>query len=319
VEREAALAPGETMRVGDYTLRFRQARLEADDTKRELYADFTVIEDGEVLGRVSPAKFIYRVMPDTPTTEVAIASTTANDLYVILNSYNPDTRVATMKVIVRPFVMWIWIAGLVLIFGAFVAFLPTAKEVFGEERSFAPSRGGLAAAALLLLVFGGAMLLAVRAHAQDDTSSSLHAGAVTIRTPHEQEAFERLLCNCGDCQRLPLSACACSTADERRAEVRASLARGDTVARIVESYRARFGSHFIAVPSDKGLDRALWAVPVGAIVVAAGGLVWLGRRWAARGTAASAKVAADAPPKDSAAEKALDEALDDELRRLGDG
>ena len=66
-------------------------------------------------GRVSPAKFIYRVMPDTPTTEVAIASGASNDLYVILNSYNPDTQVATMKVIVRPFVAWIWIAGLVLI------------------------------------------------------------------------------------------------------------------------------------------------------------------------------------------------------------
>jgi cytochrome c-type biogenesis protein CcmF len=320
VELESALTPGGSMTVGDYTLRFAGSRLDEDENKRMIFADMIVSQGGQTLGRVSPAKFIYRKLPDMPTTEVAIASTLAGDLYVILNAVNEETQIGTFKVIVRPFVGWIWIACILMMIGTVIAMLPTWKELLGEARFGARAREASAAATLLLALGAGALLLSGPAAAEAQDASSLHAGQVTVNSLAERQVFERLLCMCGDCERLDLSLCACSEAEARRVEVRARMARGDTIQQISDDYRRQFGAKSISIPADHGLDRALWAVPVLAIVFAAGGVVWLGRRWTARGAAVASaqEAAATAAPETAEAKAKYDDALEDELRKLGD-
>ncbi len=319
VEQESALGRDGVMHVGSYSLRFLGARTDEDENKQMIFADLLVSQNGQPLGRVSPAKFIYRKLPDMPTTEVAIASTLAGDLYVILNGVNEGTEVGTFKVIVRPFVGWIWWGCILMIIGTVIAMVPTLKELLGEARFGARSRG-LSTAALLLAIGAGGLLVFSHASAAAQDASSLHAGQVTLHSMAERQVFERLLCTCGDCERLDLSLCACSEAETRRTEVRARMARGDTLAQISADYRAQYGSKSISIPADHGLDRALWAVPVVAIVLAAGGVFWLGRRWTARGVAvASAQAAADAAdPATTETQAKYDDALEDELRKLGD-
>ena len=151
------------------------------------------------------------------------------------------------------------------------------------------------------------------ASAQNDSSSSLHAGSVVINDPVERQLFGRLLCQCGDCARLPLDTCACGWADDKRIELRERLAAGEEPTKIQESYRAQFGATALAIPSDEGLDRALWAVPIAAMVVAVGFIVVLGRRWQRRGVAPRASTASDASEKIE-----YDSRLDAELDRLED-
>ena len=90
------------------------------------------------------------------------------------------------------------------------------------------------------------------ASAQDDTSSSLHAGTVVINNPTERQLFGRLLCQCGDCARLPLDTCACGWADDKRAEVREMLSAGVEPSKIQDTYRAQYGAAALAIPSDQG-------------------------------------------------------------------
>ena len=71
-------------------------------------------------------------------------------------------------------------------------------------------------------------------------------------------------------------------------------------------------------PARQGLDRALWAVPVAAFVVAAGGLTLLGKRWVKKGAQASKEDAVAAAATQTGKDDALDKELDEELRRLGD-
>jgi cytochrome c-type biogenesis protein CcmH/NrfF len=128
----------------------------------------------------------------------------------------------------------------------------------------------------------------------------------------ERQIFERLLCQCGDCQRLPLSTCGCGWAESMRAEVREQIARGLDVVAIQNDYRDRFGPAAISVPSDSGLDRALWAVPVALISIALPALFFAVRRFgkasAARGPAPEGPVGDPRPE--------LDARLDEELRQL---
>ena len=306
-ETEAALRPGETMEVQDYIVRYDDARTVTDPNKRAVYTDLTIMDrDGDELARVSPAKFIYRTHPEMPTTEVAIRMTPKEDVYAIMSTVDPETERATFRVIVRPLVMWIWIGTLVLIFGTFIAIFPTARSALDEQRR-SGRRGKVAAAVVFLcLAFG----LGAPAEAQD--SSSLHAGTVVIEDPEERMLFERLLCMCGDCQRLTLANCGCGWAETARADLREDLARGATVAEIQEAYRAEYGAKAISIPEDEGLGRAMWAVPVAAAVAALGLVFFVGRKWTRRGKAEPVgKTAAEDPTRDQ-----YDARLDEELRRL---
>jgi cytochrome c-type biogenesis protein CcmH/NrfF len=150
------------------------------------------------------------------------------------------------------------------------------------------------------------------AAAQADSSSSLHAGTVEIHNAQEAKLFERLLCQCGECQRLPLSTCACSWAENARAKVRAQLADGVTVAEVQELFRQEHGAKAIAIPSDKGLDRALWAVPLLLMLAGLGLLVWLGRRWLRK----NQPLPSSAGVLETSAN--YERVLDEELRRLED-
>jgi cytochrome c-type biogenesis protein CcmH/NrfF len=171
------------------------------------------------------------------------------------------------------------------------------------------------ATSILLLIAAAAALAAWQigghAFAQTNGSSSLHAGSVSMKSPEERQLFERLLCMCGDCQRLPLSSCSCSVADDMRAKIRDKIAAGVTPQQIQDDYRSQFGARAIAIPSDHGLDRALWAVPLTLIAAAAGVLVWRGKKWIGVGpTAALATPLAPRVPD------GYDAALDAELRKL---
>ncbi len=319
-EREAALTVGATMDVGDYRVRYDGPISKADPNKRMIFGKLTLFdrESGDELGVVTPAKFIYRTHPDMPTTEVAIRSRIGEDLYVIMSTIDPDTQRGTFRLIVRPLVPWIWFGGLLALFGSLISMWPTAREVMERAEQHARNKQrrkdrGAAATLGALLIASSFALSGGTAHAQSDSSSTLHAGTVEIQNPTERQLFSRLLCQCGDCARLPMHTCGCSWAEDHRAELRERLERGDTVQAIQSTWRAQYGPAALAIPSDQGLDRALWAVPVGGALLAIGAIFWLGRRWRDGGDVSETGSASDASDQD-----ALDDALDDELRRLED-
>jgi len=233
-----------------------------------------------------------------------------------MSSVSPETKVGVFRVIVRPFVAWIWIGGLIMIFGTAVSMAPSVREVLGEVRAPRRSAFGMPAAAttaIFLLVALAALWLATPAFAaaQNDGSSSLHAGTVTMRSNEERQLFARLLCECGGCQRLPMSSCICEWAEKARVEIRRDLSNGKTPLEIQEAWGEKWGAQALAIPSDKGMDRLLWAVPIAAIAAMAVQLVRLGRRW-------SKPVAASAGGTQvpSSAVAGLDDQLEKEIKRL---
>jgi cytochrome c-type biogenesis protein CcmF len=315
-DKEAALRPGQSIEVRGFTIRYDGSRMEVDPNRRMLFSDMTVLRDGKRVADITPAKFIYSKPPDTATTEVAIRSTLTEDIYAIMNTVNPQTKLGTFRVIVRPFVAWIWLGGLFMIFGTVVCVAPSVREVLGEVRMPAPRRSmnAMASGILLLLATGALWQLAMAtstAHAQGSATSSTMAGSVTMHNDTEKQLFQRLLCMCGGCQRLPLSSCICKEAEDMRAKVRDQLDSGVTATKIQEWYRSEFGAAAIAIPSDHGLDRALWAVPLSAIAVAAGALVFAGRKWIQPRAVVSSPSGVAQP-----ATEGYDAALDAELRKL---
>jgi len=67
------------------------------------------------------------------TTEVAVRTTALEDLYIILAGWNDDGS-ATLKVIINPLVVWLWIGFGVFILGALIAMLPDPREAQAVAR-----------------------------------------------------------------------------------------------------------------------------------------------------------------------------------------
>jgi cytochrome c-type biogenesis protein CcmF len=126
--REQKLRRGETMAVGDYRLTYRALDQRQGVNAEEVRARVDVERNGKSLGTVSPGKNIYRA-EEQVSNEVGIRSDrlTLEDLFVIADQVDRDGAVH-FRVLVKPLVNLIWIAGLVFLAGALVAMWPSLAE-----------------------------------------------------------------------------------------------------------------------------------------------------------------------------------------------
>jgi cytochrome c-type biogenesis protein CcmF len=125
--RERQLRPGETMTVGDYRLTYRSLDVREGANAEELRARLDVERDGKSLGAIAAGKNRYRAEQQV-SNEVGIRSDklTLEDLFVIADRI--DGRAVYFRVLVKPLVNLIWIAGLVFLVGALVAMWPSLAE-----------------------------------------------------------------------------------------------------------------------------------------------------------------------------------------------
>jgi len=311
VDRETSLSPGQTFHIGEYDLAYSGPRMEVDVNKRMVFADLHVKKNGVDAGTLHPAKFIYMKSPDAPVTIVSMLRTVREDLYLIVGTVNPETKVATFQVHVNPLVSWIWFGCVVLICGSVVCMWP--QLVPDESRVWAFARGfaGVATSVTLGLVLA---LLPAPAAAQAGMDS-MHSHTIRIDNDHERDIFGSLRCMCGSCQDL-LATCACGEADEARERVRKQMADGMTKEQILLSYRETFGIAALAVPPNEGALRAIYAVPLVAFLGGAIGIGFAVRRWQARSAKRTAAALEQKTGSGAVKRDDYDTRLDDELRDL---
>ena len=304
-DRETSLLPNHSYEVGDYKLTYTGPRMEVDTSARQISADVDVSRGGKFLAHLSPGKRIYKKQAESPVTEVAILHGVRDDVYIIVGTIDPTTKVATFQIHINPLVSWIWMGCLILIAGSVVCMWPQVE--LGESRVWAGARGAAAVGASVVL---GIMLAATPSARAQDMS---HEGIVHIESDAERSIFENVRCMCGDCARDLLSTCPCKTAEEAREAIRAKMKAGETRDRILAEYAAEYGDVSLAVPPNRGVLRAIWLVPVGGIALGAFGLARMMRRW--RGSGRDGKASGGGEPE---AKDPYDARIDDELKGLDD-
>ncbi|MHB0868925.1 MAG: heme lyase CcmF/NrfE family subunit, partial [Chloroflexota bacterium] len=136
-EKDVTLAAGQEATVGSYRLVYQGLSDSKDGRKETVAAKVTVYSGDQMLGTMMPSKEFHQGW-DQPNTEVAIRSTVAEDLYLILNSWTSQN--ATLKLVVNPLVAWIWAGGYLLMLGAVIAFWPDARERRREAARLAVER-----------------------------------------------------------------------------------------------------------------------------------------------------------------------------------
>ncbi len=124
--RERKLSPGQTMTVDGYTLAYRGLERSAAANATEIRAVLDVSGRGD--GRLLSGVNRYPAEQQT-SREVGIRTNwlRAEDLYVITDQIDADGAVY-FKVLVKPLVNLIWLAGVLFVAGSVVALWPDARE-----------------------------------------------------------------------------------------------------------------------------------------------------------------------------------------------
>ena len=123
------MTPGETVKVGDYSLVYKGLRGNKEKTYESVEAVMEVYDSSGFLAVMKPSKRFYfkKAQKGEPSTEVAIQQRLKEDLYLILAGWEQD-ETASITVIVNPLLMWVWIGTGVIILGILWCVLPRRRR-----------------------------------------------------------------------------------------------------------------------------------------------------------------------------------------------
>ena len=115
IERIAALKPNDVVALRSYQLTFDGLTQRQGPNYRELTARFTVRQDGRIIDVIEPSKRNFATR-QTSTTEAALMSNGASQLYVSLGDANNDGSIA-VRIYHKPLVLLIWLGAVVMVLG----------------------------------------------------------------------------------------------------------------------------------------------------------------------------------------------------------
>jgi cytochrome c-type biogenesis protein CcmF len=243
-----------------------------------------------------PAKWIFRKHEETPTTEVAINRGFAQDVYLVLATFDAPTQTASLAVDINPLVNWVWMGFGLLALGIGIALLPDA--VFSFATAPIPANAATTALILLAVVLSQGVVFA------QDTIPAV------FRSPLERRVASEIMCNCGGC-RLSVADCGmmnCHGKSSQSAKIHQYIAAGQEHDAILATFVREHGGYDVLMqPPNRGFNRVAWLLPYVVAVAALVGVAFTAKRWSRREGAA---------PTAAAIDPELDARLEDELRDL---
>jgi cytochrome c-type biogenesis protein CcmF len=141
VEAMASLSEGESMFIGPYRLTYEKLDQSSEGDREATVATVGVYENGQRIGTLRPTKEFYRDW-EQPMTIPAVRSTAKEDLYVIVAGWDQASGIVSFKATINPLVSWIWVGGLVFIFGTLVAAWPELERRRVTVKRYAPRLSG---------------------------------------------------------------------------------------------------------------------------------------------------------------------------------
>jgi cytochrome c-type biogenesis protein CcmF len=123
-EKQLALRRGQPAELENYTVTLQSIEQYRDVNFVALQATVKITDADGRSWILRPQKRAYDKWQRQINTEVALRSTMARDLYLILGGVSDDGGTAGVQVLISPLVLWIWLGGVVMAFGGTFAMLP---------------------------------------------------------------------------------------------------------------------------------------------------------------------------------------------------
>ena len=126
-EVKRSVKEGDTFQVGAFDLEYLGLETTETTHLERIRARVEVRRNGQPIAMMEPAKLFYKRLQQ-PATAVAIRSTPAADLYVVLAGIDDQSGLATFQVFLTPLVFWLWAGGLIMALGTVIVMWPNVRE-----------------------------------------------------------------------------------------------------------------------------------------------------------------------------------------------
>ena len=127
IEREATVSLNQIVEIGNYKIEFLGLERSRQPTHMRVEGKFRVFHNGADDGVLRPALKFFPTQ-QSPIGRAVHQSSPSEDIYLILSGFSDVAQnQATLKVLVRPLVVWMWIGGFVIFFGTLICILPLGK------------------------------------------------------------------------------------------------------------------------------------------------------------------------------------------------
>ncbi len=127
LEKEATLALKQELQIGNYRVLFEGLKGSRQPTHFRVEGAFRVFHNGNDDGILTPALKFFPTQ-QSPIGRAVHQSSLSEDIYLILSGFSEvDRNQATLKALVRPLVIWMWIGGFVIAFGTLICIWPMKK------------------------------------------------------------------------------------------------------------------------------------------------------------------------------------------------
>jgi len=124
-QEDVSLPHGEVVEALGFEFTFIGTERVVEPHRISNLANIRVRRGGSDLGVLSPRMNHYATMAQ-PIGTPAVRSSALEDLYLSL--VNADSGTATVRVIVEPFVYWLWIGGVIMALGGLLGFWPSRRR-----------------------------------------------------------------------------------------------------------------------------------------------------------------------------------------------
>ena len=230
-----------------------------------------------------PEKRLYKASQE-PTSHVAMHSSLAEDLYVVLAGADTDSGKAIVEVFVNPLVAWVWIGGAVVLLGARCwRWCPAAWSArwrkFGArkkkwwrktmfEGTVASGKWRVASGPK----FGAAILAAI-------VFATTIAFAAASKPTHNSIG-QVLICQCGCGQTVyGCNHFECGSRAEMNALIDKEIAAGKDETTILQDFVKQYGVQVLALPPARGFALMAWVLPGLGLIVGLALVIVFVRRW----------------------------------------
>jgi cytochrome c-type biogenesis protein CcmF len=126
VQDDFSLAPGERAVLGDYEMEYLGSTSEIKSDRIEHSADVMLYKNGNFVKRLQPG-FAFYPSFSMASTRAGIRQTPIEDLYILASEFTDDGR-ALFRVHINPLILWLWLAGPVMVFGTVVSLWPERQK-----------------------------------------------------------------------------------------------------------------------------------------------------------------------------------------------
>ena len=130
---------GEPVAFQDYTLTFQGMETLDEPHRTSQVAQVEVSRGGKSLGILGPKMNHYRTMRE-PIGTPAVMSGLRQDLYLSLVRVGGSSSAVSVRAMVEPLVVWLWIGGIVMFLGAAWSLIPWVWVRAGSRKT-TPIRG----------------------------------------------------------------------------------------------------------------------------------------------------------------------------------